>query len=230
MKVTVITDDSDRLLRNGESLEVESLKSIERVTSKIAPGRAPSFTEAHVIKTLETIGTRKTVGRIRLSKELGLGEGTVRTLVKHLKKERIIEVSRRGIMLSEYGKELFSKLRSHISEEVEIPPSPLTVGPHNVAVLVRNMGHTVKYGLEQRDAAIRAGASGATTLVFSRNKLSMPGVKEDILKDVSSIRDILMSKLRPKENDVIIIGSAEDKKTAEFGAKISAFELLKPQK
>ena len=202
---------------------------ITRVTRKIAPGRAPSFTEAHVIKALETIGTRKIVGRIRLSKELGLGEGTARTLVKHLKKEEIVEVSRKGIVLSESGKELFSKLISHISEGVEIPPSPLTVGSHNVAVLVRNVGHTVKYGLEQRDAAIRAGASGATTLVFSRNKLSMPGVEEDVLKDVSSIHDILMSKLRPKENDVIIIGSAEDKKTAELGAKTAAFELLKSQ-
>lgn len=203
--------------------------SITKITSKIAPGRAPSFTEAHVVKALETIGKSKTVGRIRLSKELGLGEGTTRTLVKHLKMEKLVRVSRKGIVLSESGKELFSKLRSYISEGVEISPSTLTVGSHNVAVLVRNMAHAVKYGLEQRDAAIRAGASGATTLVFSENELSMPGVKEDVFKDVSSIRDILLSKLRPKENDVIIIGSAEDKKTAEFGAKMSAFELLKPQ-
>lgn len=209
---------------------MESLKVVERVASKIASGRVPSFTEAHVIKALETIGTRKIVGRIRLSKELGLGEGTARTLVKHLKMQKLVEVSRKGILLSESGKELFSKLRSRISEGVEIPSSPLTVGSHNVAVLVRNMGHAVKYGLEQRDAAIKAGALGATTLVFSQNKLIMPGVEEDVLKDVSSIRVILMSKLRPKENDVIIIGSAEDKKRAEFGAKMSAFELLKPHK
>ena len=209
---------------------MKSLEVIERVTSKIAPGRAPSFTEAHVINALETIGTRKIVGRTRLSKELGLGEGTTRTLVKHLKREKLIEVSRKGMVLSESGKELFLKLRFHISDGVEIPSSPLTVGPYNVAVLVRNMGHAVKYGLEQRDAAIRAGASGATTLVFSQNKLTMPDVEEDVLKDASSIRVILMSKLRPQENDVIIIGSAEDKKRAEFGAKMSAFELLKPHK
>ena len=209
---------------------MKSLRVIERVTSKIAPGRAPSFTEAHVIKALETISTRKIVGRIVLSNELGLGEGTVRTLIKHLKRQKLIAVSRKGIMLSESGKELFLKLRLHVSEAVEIPPSPLTVGSHNVAVLVKNRGQAVKYGLEQRDAAIRAGALGATTLVFSQNKLSMPGVEQDIFKDVSLIRDILISKLRPQENDVIIIGTAEDKKTAELGAKMSAFKLLKPQK
>jgi predicted transcriptional regulator len=207
---------------------VRFLKVLDRVTSKIAPGRTPSFTEAHVLKALETIGKHRFVGRIRLSKELGSGEGTTRTLVKHLKREKLVEVSRKGIVLSESGKELLSKFRSYISEGVEIPPGALTVGPHNFAVLVRNRGHAVKYGLEQRDAAIRAGASGATTLVFSQNKLTMPGVKEDVFKEVSLIRNILMSKLRPRENDVIIIGSAEEKKRAESGAKMSALELLKP--
>jgi len=67
---------------------------IERVASKIAPGRAPSFNEAQVIKALEIICAHGTVGRVRLSKELELGEGTTRTLLKHLKKERLIEGSR----------------------------------------------------------------------------------------------------------------------------------------
>jgi len=206
---------------------VESLKVVERVTSKIAPGRTPSFTEAHVIKVLEEIDSQGQVGRIKLSKELGLGEGTTRTLIKHLKKENLIKISRSGIELSEYGKKLFSTLRAEISKEIEIPPSPLTVGTFNIAVLVREAGSAVKYGLEQRDAAIMTGAHGATTLIFSKNQLTMPGAKEDIFKDIPSIRTTLLSKLKPKENDVIIIGSAEDKKLAALGAKMAAFELLK---
>ena len=63
------------------------LEVIERVTRKIAPGPAPSFNEAHVVMALEIIGECGNVGRIRLSKELGLGEGATRTLLKHLKKK-----------------------------------------------------------------------------------------------------------------------------------------------
>jgi len=206
---------------------LELLEVIERVTSKVAPGRAPSFTEAHVIKALEIIGA-EAVGRIRLSKELGLGEGATRTLVKHLKNEGMIKVSKYGIVLSEYGKKLFSDLRSRISEGVEVPPSPLTVGSFNVAVLVRDAARAVKRGVEQRDTAIKAGALGATTLIFSRNKLTMPSVEEEaIFKGIPSIREILLSRLRPKENDVILIGSGENKRIAEIGAKMAAFELLK---
>ncbi len=206
---------------------MELLKVIERVTSKVAPGREPSFKEAHVIKALEIISGEEAVGRIRLSKELGLGEGVTRTLVKHLKKEGIIKVSKYGIVLSEYGEKLFSDLRSKISEEIEVPPSPLTVGPINIAVLVRDAASVIKRGLEQRDTAIKIGALGATTLIFSRNRLTMPSVeKADVFKGISSIHKMLISKLDPKENDVILIGSGENRRLAELGAKMAAFELL----
>jgi predicted transcriptional regulator len=205
---------------------LELLEAIERIAGKIAPGRSPSFNEAHVVKALEIIGAYGTLGRIRLSKELALGEGVTRTLVKHLRKEGLIKGSRYGIMFSEYGKKLFSNLRSKISEGIEVPNSPLTVGPFNMAVLVRNVAHGVKRGVEQRDAAIKVGALGATTLIFSRSKLVMPSNDECVFKGISSIHDMLVSKLNPKEDDVIVIGSGESKKSAEIGAKTAALELL----
>ena len=212
---------------NGELSTLELLEVIERVASKIAPGRAPSFTKAHVVKALELISGEKAIGRIRLSKELELGEGSTRTLVKHLKNERIIEISKYGIVLSEYGIKLLSDLRSRISEGIEVPSSLLTVGPFNIAVLVRDAAHRVKKGVEQRDTAIKAGALGATTLIFSRNKLTMPATEEDVFKSIPSIHGMLVSKLDPKENDVIIVGSGENKKNAEIGAKMAALKLLK---
>jgi len=180
-----------------------------------------------VIKALETIGAREGVGRTKLSEILGLGGGAIRTLVRHLRNEGLIEVSKSGIVLSNSGEKVFLNLRSRISKEIEIPKSPLTVGPFNVAVLIRNAASSVKYGVEQRDAAIKVGALGATTLVFSRNKLTIPGVSEGIFKKIQPIHDTLISKLKPRENDVIIVGSADEKRAAEFGAKTAAFELLK---
>ena len=206
---------------------MEALRVIEKVASKIAPGRAPSFIEAHVIKALEAISAGKGVGRTKLSEILGLGGGVTRTLVRHLRNEGMIKVSKSGIVLSKFGEKIFSDLRSRISEEIETPRSPLTIGSFNVAVLIRNAAGSVKYGVEQRDAAIRVGALGATTLVFSRNKLTVPGVSEDIFQKIQPVHDALISKLKPTENDVIIVGSANEKRVAEFGAKTAAFELLK---
>jgi len=209
---------------------MESLKVIEKVAEKLAPGRTPIFTEVHIVKALETVSAEEAVGRIKLSKTLRLGEGATRTLVKHLRNEGIIEISKSGIILSAFGRELFSILMSKIGGETEVPESSLTVGSFNVAVLIRDAADVVTYGLEQRDAAIKAGASGATTLVFGHNRLAMPGISEDVFRDIESIHDMLISNLKPKENDVIIIGSADDRLTAEFGAKAAVLELLKSKK
>ncbi len=208
---------------------MEFLKVIEKIVGKIAAGRAPSFNEAQVVKALEIIDACGTVGRVKLSNELGLGEGATRTFLRHAKNAGIIDSSRQGIALSEYGKRLFSDLRTKISKGIEVPSSPLTVGPFNIAVLVRDVAHKVRSGIEQRDAAIRAGALGATTLVLSHKKLTMPHSKEDVFKGIASTHDMLVSKLDPKENDVIIVGTGKNKKLAELGARMAALELLKTE-
>jgi hypothetical protein len=202
------------------------LEAVSKVAAKIAPGRLPSFAEAHVIKAMEDINLQQTVGRTKLSKYLELGEGEARTLVKHLKNEGLIDVSKSGISLSATGKKLLRSLGALLSEQVEIPSTPLTVGSFNVAVRVAGMKDSVKYGLEQRDAAIMAGAKGATTLVLTKNGLSMPGTGEEVSKDNVSLLAAL-SRLSLKEGDVIIIGSADEKIKAELGVKTAALELLK---
>jgi hypothetical protein len=206
--------------------KLDALETVERVTAKIAPGRLPSFAEAHVFKALEETGRQESLGRLKLSKELHLGEGEARTLVKHLKNEGLIEVSKSGISLSAAGKRVLSHLKAVVSEQIDVPSTPLTVGAFNIAVGVRGMKNFVGRGLEQRDAAMMAGAKGATTLVFTKNRLKMPGDEEDLSKTDPSIFAAL-SKLSLNEGDVIIIGSADEKIRAELGAKTAALELLK---
>jgi len=207
---------------------LKPLRTLGKVASKLAPGRAPYFIEAHLVKALKIVDSEGPVGRVRLSKILGLGEGAVRTLVKHLKNEGLIKISRTGVILTDSGKKLSSFLNSRISSETEVPQSSLTVGPFNIAVLVKNVADAIKYGLEQRDAAIKVGASGATTLIFSHGGLVMPGAEgEDVFKNIPAIRDVLISKLKPREGDVVIIGSGNDRLTAELGAIAAALETLK---
>lgn len=206
---------------------MNALRVIKEAASKIAPGKTPYFAEPHVVKALNIISTENQVGRISLAKKLRLGEGSIRTLAKHLEKEGLIETSRQGIALTELGRRFISRLRSNVSSAVEISRSPLTVGAFNIAILVKTASKAVRAGLEQRDAAIRMGAQGATTLVFTRQELTMPSAKENVFKSIPGIRKELVSQLKPHENDVIVIGSAGDKLTAEYGAIAAALETLR---
>jgi predicted transcriptional regulator len=183
-----------------------------------------------MVKALLMIDMEGPVGRIRLSKIMGLGEGPVRTLVRHLENKGLIITSREGIILTTAGRKLTSDLKLCIGKKTKIPPTTLTVGPRNVAILVKNISHLVKAGVEQRDAAIKIGALGATTLIFNRGKLRMPDSGEDASQKDSKGHNILISELQPSDNDAIIIGSAKDELTAEIGALAAVLETLRARK
>ena len=56
----------------------------------------------------------------------------------------------------------------------------------------------------------------------------MPGAEgEDVFKNIPAIRDVLISKLKPREGDVVIIGSGNYRLTAERWAIAAALETLK---
>ena len=206
---------------------MKPLQVIEDAASKIAPGRAPYFIEVHIVKALLVISSQGPVGRVNLAKALRLGEGSIRTLIRHLEKARLIKTSKEGLILTGAGKKLVSNVESMISEAVEVSHSALTIGAFNMAILIKGSAGFVRSGLEQRDAAIKIGAQGTTTLVFNNGRLSMPSTSEDVFRNLPKMRDALISQLKPQENDIIVIGSADDRLTAEFGAIAAALETLK---
>jgi hypothetical protein len=200
-----------------------SIMMLERVASRYAPSRALSFNLVHVFAALQRIGNKGITSRNALCSGLVLGEGTVKTLVKHLKMHGLIETSNRGTRMTVKGKGVYEGLLSIIPAEMSLPRCAVALSRFNYAVLVREFGFAVKLGIEQRDAAIRMGATGATTLLFKENKFVMPASNNDSLKKEREVRRMLIEKLNPRDGDVIIIGSADsNEKTAELGAKNAA--------
>jgi hypothetical protein len=197
---------------------------LERVARRYAPSRALSFDLVHVFAALQRIGNKGITSRNALCSGLALGEGTVKTLVKHLKMQGLIETSNRGTKMTAKGKNIYEGLLSTIPAEMSLPRCSVALSRFNYAVLVREFGFAVGLGIEQRDAAIKMGATGATTLLFKENKFVMPTASSnDSLKKEREVRRMLVEKLNPRDGDVIIIGSADsNEKTAELGAKNAA--------
>ena len=164
------------------------------------------------------------MSRALLCKELSLGEGVVRTLLKHLKMQDLIESTKSGTRLTEKGMTMLSGLLSSIHAETTMPISSVALGKFNYAILLKHSGTAIKSGIEQRDAAIKMGATGATTLLFKDDKFVIPGTaKYDSLADEPRIAKFLVKKLKPEDGDVIIIGSTtENQRIAELAAKNAA--------
>jgi hypothetical protein len=203
------------------SSHMSFLATLRRIAENSAPGRAPSYIEAQAMKALE-IASEAPIGRAALGRRLGLGEGVVRTLVRHMRAERLIEVTPRGIGVAEAGRALLDEVRMRISGGVELPGSPDAVGAHNYAVLVHGASARVRLGVEQRDAALMAGARGATTAVYRGGVFLVPGLGRPLDAALGGE----LKALSPREGSVAIIGSGDSPMEAEIGAKAAALCLL----
>ena len=190
-----------------------------------APGPALTFTLLHLIKALELMAEGP-IGRGKLAKNLGVGEGTVRTIIKRLKDSNIIEISREGCHLTSFGRKLWEKFKKKVPKKVFLEKNEFSLAQYSVAVLVRGCGSKVRTGMKQRDAAIMVGADGATTLVVKGKKLIIPGVSDNIAKDYPVAYKQIVKLLDLEQNDVVIVGTAKTREKAEYGALAAALTLL----
>jgi len=194
---------------------------LRRVAEKTAPGRTPSYGEAKVIMALET-ASRGGIGRAALAKRLEVGEGVIRTLTKHLLTEGLVEVSKQGIAASKKGEKVLKEIRTILASGGEAPKTGDAVSEHNYALLVRGGEGRVRYGLEQRDAALLAGAEGATTVVYKDGKMTIPGMDREPSPELAAF----IEKLAPSEGDAIVVGTAATPIDAETGAYSAALTLV----
>jgi Asp-tRNA(Asn)/Glu-tRNA(Gln) amidotransferase B subunit len=203
------------------------VKTLQKVADRYAPSRMLSFDMVHVFKTLQLIQESGHVSREKLCEDLGLGEGTIKTLVRHLKMQNLIESTNAGTKMTKNGRSFFSELLSSIPSEISLSKCAITLGKFNYAVLVKQMSSMIKDGIAQRDAAIRMGASGATTLLFKDNKFLIPQTDFDSLKDEHQLSEQMIKNLHPQDGDVIIIGSDNySRMKAEFAAKSAALVTI----
>jgi len=109
---------------------------------------------------------------------------------------------------------------------VKIDRNELTDAEYSFAVLIRNHGHKLGSGMEQRDAAVKAGAKSATTIVFRKGHLTIPSVSGNLGRDFPKAANQITVLLKPEENDIVIVSSADAPEKAEYGVLAAAWTLL----
>ncbi len=214
-----------------------------------SPTIKPSFEKVHVILALFIFEENKDgIGRYRLQKELLIGSGTARSLIKKLNKSINFvivltdENKRKGHILTREGSDFLKKIKKKIPlieagdpmelKDIVIKPE----GNNPYFCLVRGVSDKISNGIEQRDAAIKIGGVGATCLLYngknlifplhtaSENEIEPMKVENNTFKYI----DTLFTKKRAhlEENDVVIIGLGENPKKARLAALNAALTIL----
>ncbi len=151
----------------------KAIEEIRAITS-YKRGVRPAFHPGHVIKTLFYLMDSGPAGRKVLSKELDLGETSVRSLFRRLKHNGFIEIDRvAGAYLTNKGEELSKTLNEIMALYKDIKlfnwNNPVLIiismiPPRNTPVLII------------RDKAISINADAALIAFIENDELRIPGL------------------------------------------------------
>ena len=200
-------------------------KFIESLASPKGPGPSTTFSMFHIFYALELMA-EKPIGRTKLAEKLNVGEGAIRTIISRLKDAGLIVTSKEGCNLTDKGLSVWEKFVEAFPKRIKIEKTPLTTSEYNYAFLVKNKGHKVKSGIDQRDAAIIGGARRAVAIVSKNGHLIIESVSNSIEKDFPEAANKILKDLKPEDNDVIIIAGADDPLKAKRGAFAASWVLL----
>jgi predicted transcriptional regulator len=185
-------------------------------------GPVHRFGNHHVYRTLMVLSDQKRKGRKHIADAVGIGEGSMRTIIEYLRGLDMIDVRQTGIKITRHGNDFLSNLPIKMAN---IGHGSIALGQECVAVQMSNNGDKIKMGVEQRDSAIMAGAEGATTIVVKEGKLIVPP-DYDLEQHDPALTETLRQLFNVREGDAIIVGTASTVAKAEDGALAAAFDLL----
>ncbi len=186
-------------------------------------GAAPSFSEAHVIRAMLLLDG-KVVGRKKLLKMLEVGEGSMRTILKRLKRQGLIKSSKQGHTLTPQGKQKLQKILEKFTRPQETKLYDLAPDKIQSLLVVKNASPKLKAGVFERDVALKAGADGAVILVKRSSQVGFP--TDDLSLTEFPVTQKRVEELNLSDGDVVVISFATTKAKAEDGAISVALTLM----
>ena len=179
------------------------------------------FTDANVYWALHILSSGKRMGRKRLADEIGVGEGSMRRILETLREWEMIQIKQSGITITRSGLGFLSEIPLKV---IDVDLGDSIVGDYSQSVLVFNVADKIQNGMQQRDAGIRVGATGCTTLVIRDGNLIIPPDWNMDVERPEIAKNVRATSITDK--DAIIVGSGNDQRTAMMAALTAAFELF----
>jgi len=155
---------------------------VKSVSDLLAPrgGVRPAFSKYHIYLTLTKLMFEGPLGRKQLSNMLGIGEGSVRTLIRRLINTGLVNVDPvAGVILTKEGLELAKYLLSKITVvgDVDVDHSELCSNCRVSTIVLRDgvkIVERVGGVLHVRDLIVRKGGNGGLIIYYVGSELKMP--------------------------------------------------------
>jgi len=189
-------------------------------------GNIHNYVKTDVIRAFLLI--KGNISRNELVSKLGLGEGTVRTILDILKDKNLIYSTKKGHSLTEKGSLFFKKIEKSIVVK-RLMLEDFYPELEKTVVLLKKADKNIKISFEQRDIAVKQGAEGAVILRFDK-ELYIPDADINFKESYKKAYDEILKCFDFKKGDILIICFANTSRNSENGALEIAINLNKKLK
>jgi len=180
-------------------------------------GNLKNYTKIDILRCLFKID--KTISRSDLSIALGLGEGTIRSILNVLKENNFLDSNKNGHSLSNKGSDIMQKIKNNLKIK-EMNLSSIFPNQKKIILHFKNPKNIQKaYAL--RDLIVKNGANGAMILRYEKpdNKLKiMDAEYEENFNELEEAFNL-------NKGDILIIAYSDSYRLAEHGAMAAAVEI-----
>ena len=183
-------------------------------------GPQSRYTDAHIIVALDVLNERGQTGRKALACRTGLGEGSIKGMLKVLKDWKWVEITHRGITLTDFGRKNYLDFGIRF---VKFHDDKYAVGTYQQGAIVEGVADKVTNGMAQRDDAVRNGASGASVFLMSNGHVIFPKAWNLDENDPLFADRVRATGIR--EGDVLIVVGAESPDVARVVAAAVGLDM-----
>ena len=180
------------------------------------------FNDANVYWSLHLLSDGRRMGRKRLADEVGVGEGSMRRIIDTLKEWDFINIKQTGITITKAGLSFLDQLPLR---PVNIFVEGSVAGAYQQGVLVLGGADKVVNGMEQRDAGIKVGADGCTTIVIRDGILMIPP-DWNMDDKTPELAYKIRKEIGMTQSDALIIGGGETQALATEAAITAALQMF----
>lgn len=175
------------------------------------------FDKLDILRTFLGI-TSQPISRSELVALLDIGEGSLKTILQHLKGKKLIMSHQTGHLLTAIGTKKREQILSVMTTPQEISLS-LYSTRCTVAILVKQPQDDIGY--QHRDLAVKCGAEGALLFVYKEGHLILPYGEHFSFSELEQVYPYT-------EGDVLIITFGKEKKCVYRAALSIAQKLIPP--
>jgi len=172
-------------------------------------GNIPNYDSIDVVRVLFQI--KSPVSRYDLMKRVGLGEGTIRSILDILKKNKMITSDKKGHALSKKGSDMINQLAKTMSFPKQVFLK-MYEKEKSSSLLLKNI-KCKRSGCRERDIAVKNGSNGA--LLFKGNFIIEGYNFKELEKEYKKLN----------RNDLLIVCFADNYNTAERSVIAVAYAL-----